>query len=410
MDIHSKIMQVSNALGKKLARNERGFICTAMAEIFALVYHICLLIFAFVMGIKPLFYFNIFSVTWFCTSMFILFSRKKLSVVFFMTIFEVVLHQILADYILGSYAGFHFLIMILVIYPFLVERKEFNVGIPFAFICILIFFGCEFIFSRTAPLYVLDEKIIRNLRLTNIIASMSVILTLVIIFKLIIGYIEHGMEKLNQENENLLENILPKKIIEELRSNGYSDPEQFESVSVLFTDIVHFTDTSKKLQPSILIEELNDIFTNFDMIMDEYKCVRIKTIGDAYMAVSGLPEKNPSHLQNLISAALECRDYLAKRNETAKIEWKIRLGINFGCVVAGIVGVKKYLYDVFGDTVNVASRMETSSEEMKLCVPESVYTQLKDVFDFTFRGEFNIKGKGMMKLYFVENKNRLHEG
>ncbi len=396
-------LSLLNFLGKRLARNERGFIVTSLSEVFALVYHICFLVFFNVFGITQMFYFNIFSVSCFSVCIFILFKFKNETLVFFITLFEVIIHQIMADYFLGSLAGFHFLIIILVIYPYLIEKRNFHVGIPISFICLLVFFACEIVFSRTDPVYVLEDSVLKTVRAVNIIATMVVVLTMILIFKLIINYIENSLEELNQKNEELLENILPRKLVEILREKGSTEPEMFNNVTVLFTDIVNFTRISKDLSPEILINELNDIFTNFDRIMDKHNCVRIKTIGDAYLAVCGLPVEDEAHTENLVLAALECRDYLQERNRTAEHKWTIRLGIHTGTVVAGIVGIKKYIYDVFGDTVNVASRMETSSQEMKLCATEDVCSKLGDSFAYTDLGEKEIKGKGRMKLFLVEN-------
>lgn len=404
MTLMAKLSEFQNRLGGHLALKERGFICAALAEFFALGYHICFLIFFYMNGIREMFYFNIFSVICFCFNIFVLYFLNKVSMVFFITVVEVLVHQILADYFLGGLAGFHFLIMLLVVFPFLVDRKGFNVGIPTAFICICIFFGCEFVFARTTPVYELSDSLLKTIRFVNIVASMTVLFTMTIIFKLIIDYIEKNMEELNKRNETLLENILPRKIMENLRDTGKADPELFEGATVLFTDIVNFTNISKTLPPDVLINELNDMFTNFDRIMEKHNCMRIKTIGDAYMAVCGLPEKNPDHTKNILEAALECRDYIEERNKTSPHRWTIRLGAHSGKVVAGIVGITKYIYDVFGDTVNVASRMESSSEEMKLSVSQSVFDLQKNNFSFSYRGEKEIKGKGNMALYFVEKK------
>ena len=201
--------------------------------------------------------------------------------------------------------------------------------------------------------------------------------------------------------DKLLGNILPNYVIEELKNTNTSAPRKFKKVSVLFTDFVGFTSIASTMQPTQLVKELNDIFTEFDNIIEKHKCDRIKTIGDAYMAAGGLSheEKNPT--AKTLLAALEFIEYLKKRNQTSLVKWNIRIGISQGEIVAGIVGVKKYLFDVFGDTVNIAARMESNSEAMKINVSEEVYYELRDKFSFESRGFVEVKGKGKMKMYFV---------
>jgi class 3 adenylate cyclase len=207
-----------------------------------------------------------------------------------------------------------------------------------------------------------------------------------------------------EKSDELLLNILPQKVADDLKESGHSDPQLFTDVSVFFSDVVGFTSLSKDLAPKLLIEELSDIFTNFDLIIERYDCQRIKTIGDAYLCVSGMPVADQRHAHNLLYAALEIVDYLRRRNETSEIKWKIRVGINSGPVVGGIVGIKKYLYDVFGDTINTASRMESNSEPMRINISENTWSLVKDDFKITPRGEFEVKGKGAMHMYFVEDR------
>lgn len=201
--------------------------------------------------------------------------------------------------------------------------------------------------------------------------------------------------------EELLLNTLPLKVVNELKENGKSEPESFDNVTVYFSDIVGFTNISSKLEPSALISELSDMFTVFDDIMTKYQCERIKTIGDAYLAVSGMPLKNEHHAENMINAASEIRSYLEERNKTTKVKWRIRIGIHSGKVVGGIVGIRKYIYDVFGDTINTASRMESNSEAMRINVSEATFNILKDKFSFIEREAIEVKGKGKMKMYFL---------
>jgi len=204
------------------------------------------------------------------------------------------------------------------------------------------------------------------------------------------------------KSDKLLKNILPVRIADDLKESGQTEPQLFKDVTVCFTDIVGFTEKSAKLEPKYLIDELNDMFTAFDNIIEKYHCERIKTIGDAYMAVCGLPVEDKKHAENILRSAVEMVQYLEKRNLEAKVEWTIRVGINSGEVMAGVVGVKKYIYDVFGDTVNTASRIECNSEPMKINVSESTYLLLKDKFRFEERGELDVKGKGIMKMYWLK--------
>lgn len=224
----------------------------------------------------------------------------------------------------------------------------------------------------------------------------------IIILVTILGYIIY---KERQKSEKLLLNILPKKVADDLKVYGKTEPENFENCSVYFSDIVSFTSTSENLDPKYLIEELSDMFTTFDGIMDTYGCERIKTIGDAYMAVSGMPIPEEKHAENMIDAALDILDALKVRGEKAEINWRIRIGINSGKIVGGVVGVKKYLYDVFGDTINTASRMESNSEPMRLNISTHTYeivAHMTDKYVFTEREALEVKGKGMLNMYFVD--------
>ena len=211
------------------------------------------------------------------------------------------------------------------------------------------------------------------------------------------------LEKEKEKTEELLLNTLPLKVVNDLKENGKTEPESFEEVTVFFSDIVGFTNLSAHLNPDLLIKELNLIFTAFDDIMTKNQCERIKTIGDAYLAVCGMPEKNEHHAENMIRAAIEIRNYLENRNSLSEINWKIRIGIHSGKVIGGIVGIRKYIYDVFGDTINTTSRMESNSRPMEINVSETTYGLVKDTFQFTPRKPMEIKGKGMMKMYFLKH-------
>lgn len=206
--------------------------------------------------------------------------------------------------------------------------------------------------------------------------------------------------------EKLLLNILPRKTMDELRVFGKSEPESFPDVSVLFLDFVGFTSISQKLSPQSLFAELNDMFTVFDKIVTQHGCERIKTIGDAYLAVSGMPVPDPNHAQQIVDVALCFRDYMVERNANNAQTWECRIGIHSGPVIAGIVGRVKYIYDIFGDGVNTAARMESNSEPMCINISKSTRLKLPDDFLCTPRGFIPVKGKGDLEMFFVEGRTR----
>ncbi len=210
------------------------------------------------------------------------------------------------------------------------------------------------------------------------------------------------LEKEKQKTEKLLKNILPKKIVDNLKETGSTKSEIYKDVTVMFSDIVSFTQMTTLLSPEKLINELNVIFTAFDDIIIKNKCERIKTTGDAFIAVCGMPDKNPDHAENILKAAIEMLAYLKKRNKDKTIKWKIRVGINTGNVIGGIVGIRKYVYDIFGDTVNTAERMESLSEQMKINISDTTFELVKNKFVCIKRPVISVKGKGNMQMYFVE--------
>lgn len=204
------------------------------------------------------------------------------------------------------------------------------------------------------------------------------------------------------KSDSLLLNILPAEVAGELKENGQAMARQFDAVTVLFTDFVNFTQISEKLSPQDLVSELHLNFKAFDEIMERHGLEKIKTIGDAYMAVSGLPVANPNHAQAAAKAALDIRKFVGQRQKALDYSFQIRIGLHSGPVVAGIVGVKKFAYDIWGDTVNTAARMESSGAPGKINMSGVTYALLKGAFDCTYRGKISAKNKGEVDMYFLE--------
>lgn len=219
---------------------------------------------------------------------------------------------------------------------------------------------------------------------------------------------ERNARELQREKdrvERLLLNIMPKSVYEEMKDYGTVTPQLFHNTSILMLDFVDSTEMAVSRDPAALITELNDIFTVFDRITDLFGCERIRTVGDAYMAVSGLPEETPDHAHNIARVALRMMRYIERRNSAHLEAWQCRIGINTGPVIGSLVGIQKYVYDIFGPGVNLAARMETLSEPMRITISENTYHLIKEEFLCTERGEYEVKGFGLTKLYFLDKEH-----
>ena len=208
-----------------------------------------------------------------------------------------------------------------------------------------------------------------------------------------------------QKSEKILLNILPVAIVQEMKDTGTIVPRHFDDVTVLFADFVGFTKISELLTPEKLVEHLDRFFKEFDSIIARYGLEKIKTIGDAYMCAAGVPDPRPDHQQRCIMAAMELQEYLLGYNRDIKndqYKWELRIGIQSGPVVAGVIGEHKFSYDIWGDTVNTAARLESHSEGGKINISEDVYHHVKKQFKCSKRGSFEVKNKGKITMYFVE--------
>ncbi len=210
---------------------------------------------------------------------------------------------------------------------------------------------------------------------------------------------EDALRHAREQSELLLLNILPQAIAERLKKSNSTIAESFEEVTVMFADLVDFTKYSAQTSPTELVEMLNVIFSTFDQLAQQHQVEKIKTIGDAYMAVAGLPTPCPDHAQAIAQMALDMQEAIAKYNADTGQAFKIRIGINSGPVVAGVIGIKKFSYDLWGDTVNIASRMESHGAPGYIQVTSATYERLKAQYLFDQRQSIQVKGKGEMTTY-----------
>jgi adenylate cyclase len=211
--------------------------------------------------------------------------------------------------------------------------------------------------------------------------------------------------------ESLLLNILPAEVASELKEVGHATPRYYESVSVLFTDFKGFTLIADSLSPQEVVAELNDCFVSFDEIIEKHQLEKIKTIGDSYMCAGGIPVKSDDHPLRIINAALEIQELMQAKNKNRKQKglppWELRIGVHIGPVVAGVVGKNKYAYDIWGSTVNIASRMETNSDPGRVNISAATYELVKGSFDCAYRGKISAKNIGEIDMYFVQRKSTI---
>lgn len=206
-----------------------------------------------------------------------------------------------------------------------------------------------------------------------------------------------------ERSEELLLNILPKEVADELKEKGTAEARQYDNVTVIFTDFVNFTEAGERMTPKELIAELDTCFMTFDEIVRKHGFEKIKTIGDAYLGVCGLPVADPNHAEKVVTAAKEIIDFMGERRaKLGNRTFEVRIGIHSGSVIAGIVGVMKFAYDIWGDTVNIAARMEQHSESGKINISQATYNLVQNKFTCTDRGEIEVKNKGGMRMYFVD--------
>lgn len=214
------------------------------------------------------------------------------------------------------------------------------------------------------------------------------------------------LDRQKGEIESLLLNILPSEVANELQVYGHAIPRNYEFVSVMFTDFKGFTAIADKMSPEELIQELNTCFVAFDDIIGKYGLEKIKTIGDSYMCAGGIPTPDEHHVENMVKASLEIchfiRQYNQKRNLEGLESWDLRIGVHVGPVIAGVVGKKKYAYDIWGSTVNIASRLESNGMPGKVNISSSVFELIKDKYSCSYRGKINAKNIGDIDMYFLD--------
>jgi len=284
--------------------------------------------------------------------------------------------------------------------PMLFSAKESHWFWFYEILCITMFLVVYSLVDSIEPIYLMKTNFDAIIGYTAPIAA--AICTVIVVFFLRY-FILNGDKRFiieHERAEDLLLNILPVNIADRLKDGEVRIADHYANVSVMFIDIAGFTTFARDHSPEEVVVLLNTLFTKFDEMAEKYEVEKIKTIGDAYMVASGLPKKNDSHAINLAKMALEIVQWL-ESSAMKQQNIQVRIGINTGPVIAGVVGLKKFIYDLWGDTVNLASRMESHGEVERIQISEQTYQHIKDKFETKYRGEITIKGKGLHKTWWL---------
>lgn len=329
---------------------------------------------------------------------------KNLSVIFsFIYVFTLSL-------LLGNLVRGHLFFLILLLAAlFIFTREEKIYSHIYLVLCIISFLAFEYVHSELRPLN--EQLLTQWSERQKFIREMYTQFFFVGSFYFFAYYIQSTFQKSElrtlyeyYKSEKLLKNILPEKVIKQLRENPDFIAEKFENCTILFSDIVGFTKLSHEIHANKLVHILNEIFSHFDDLAEKYCLEKIKTIGDAYMVVGGVPIPREDHAEKVAEFALEIKDSLREFSVKYDIPLEIRVGINSGEVVAGVIGKKKFIYDLWGASVNLASRMESNGVAGQIQVSESTYELLKNKYEFEYRGATEMKGLGEVRTYFLLRK------
>ncbi len=287
---------------------------------------------------------------------------------------------------------------------FIFPRQERNWKIGFAAFTFLAYSSLEIFYNHVQPIIPTDPSTIEARKTVMDILFGILLFTLAVYINSIFQKSELATQLEQEKSERLLLNILPASVIKKLRENSDSIAERFENCTVLFSDIVGFSELSRKMTADSIVKLLNNIFSSFDDLVEKYGLEKIKTIGDAYMVVGGLPEPDENHAEKVANFALDMLEVVKDYSKKNNVNLELRIGINSGNAVAGVIGKKKFIYDLWGDSVNTASRMESHGLPGKIQISNSTYFLIKDKFQFSDRGSVEVKGIGKIQSYLLLEK------
>jgi adenylate cyclase len=346
--------------------------------------------------------FSVASVALFVAAM-VLVRRGWARVAMVLCYLEVGSHAVALTFAIGLDAGYLTYFSLLVAAPLMVLDKKDRAILALFISGALVTAPVVFLLARgREPVYALAPATVGYLALMNVMGALVGILAVVLYFSAATQRAEAATERERQRSEELLKNVLPEPIAARLKDGSSTIADSFTSVTVLFADLVGFTALASRVESRELVEMLNDVFSRFDRLAVRAGLEKIKTIGDAYMVVGGLPEPRDDHVHAVAEMALAMRDELRSYAEESGVDLDLRIGIHTGPAVAGVIGERKLSYDLWGDTVNTASRMESQGEPGRIQISAAVRDALPAGFTTEERGTIEVRGKGPMETWFLE--------
>ncbi len=372
-----------------------------------LAIHIIYLMVFWKLDLMVLAYFNAASVFLRAAGVWLVYVHQNIQMPFVvLVLIEIPLHAILATVYLGMEPAFYFYLLSTVTLTLVNSFFERRLRIIISGFYVLMFVALGAVTVVTEPLHQLTENWQLFFFMFNATGVALVLPSFIGIYEWMATKAEAELTVEYDRAEGLLRNILPDAIAEKLKDSPELIAEEHKQVSILFADIVGFTAASARLTPAALIVNLNRVFSRFDDLVSKYGVEKIKTIGDAYMVVAGLPSARKDHATSIVSLALDTLEAAKEINEISDIPLEIRIGINSGPVVAGVIGHKKFAYDLWGDAVNVAARMEELGQAGTVQITQATRKLLGDEFSYRDLGQIDVKGKGELQAYSVTDENR----
>jgi class 3 adenylate cyclase len=397
-----KALQFAIRVPPTVARyDQRMYYSMLLANFMALLLHFAWIFVFLGLGMTTLSLVNIVSVAIWVFNITLIRVRGAVLTAVVIGSCEVLSHQFLAIYYFGWGYGFQYFLLVIVAFAFMMNFRNMIIPVALFAVCLIGFLWYYYSVQYWLPHDSDDTTIRETFLMVNVTTAFTILAIMSYVYSEAARKAEAKLELEQQKSERLLLNILPASIAERLKESSSVIADHFESTTVMFSDIVGFTALSERISPSELVRRLNRIFSAFDDLAERHGLEKIKTIGDAYMVAGGFPDQRDGHANDVSAMALDMLAAIEVCNQETEQPVSIRIGIHTGPAVAGVIGVKKFVYDVWGDTVNTASRMESSGLPGRIQLSEQAAALLGNDFVVQERGTVELKGKGCMKTYWL---------